>query len=241
MRPASLVLILLSVPFQAHGQSEPICVDGTPEERLACFTRTHCPIVATQADRANCYRRITLDLLGIQSLSATAPATDAERATALAATPATNQTTIQATVDPISSTSSVSTTTTTAEQISEQNRVASVSASEEIDNFGYEWHETPQDKKKVTKEINSQIVFLDTLVQGNYLIGLENGQLWLQVSKTRTRLKTGNKVRIVRGSLRSFKLFPEKSPATYVTRVVCHGDDPSSLCLLFEDWQQAQD
>ena len=131
-------------------------------------------------------------------------------------------------------------TTTTAEQISEQSRQSSVSAAQRQDNFGYEWHEAPREQK-IVREINSRIVFLDTLAHGNYLIGLENGQLWLQVAKSRTRLKEGGKVRIVRGSLRSFKLFPEKSSATNVSRVVCHGEEPSSLCRLFEDWQQAQD
>jgi hypothetical protein len=215
--------MMLSV--SVYGQSDSVCSEGTPEQRLACLTRAHCPIVVTQEDKADCYRRITLDLLGVPT------STSAQEPVAAAAV-------IDTTSEPIETSSAMS-HTTTAEQISEQNTATGAAASTERDNFGYEWHREPG-RQEVVAEINSQIVFLDTLAHGNYLIGLENGQLWLQVSKTRTRLKTGEKVRITRGSLRSFKLFPEKSSATYVSRVVCHGEEPSSLCQLFDDWQQSQ-
>jgi hypothetical protein len=237
LRKLGPILILLVAPFQAHGESASPCSNGSPEERLACLTRAHCPIVVTESDKADCYRRITLDLLGRQ---AAAPEPSVAVPTPQSANPPAPLTPAAPAAVKISDTTETESETTTAEQISEQNRDASISASADLENFGYEWHEAPREQK-IVKEINSRIVFLDTLAHGNYLIGLENGQLWLQVAKSRTRLKVDEKVRIIRGSLRSFKLFPEKSSATNVSRVVCHGEEPSSLCRLFEDWQQAQD
>ncbi len=98
--------------------------------------------------------------------------------------------------------------------------------------FGLEWNERPA---KTIDEISARIVHLETQVRGNYLLVLDNGQVWEQNLKSRTRLKEGDEVRIQRGSLRSFKLIPEKSTPTNVSRIVCRGDDPDPRCARLRD------
>lgn len=190
-----------------HAAESKECLTGSAEDRLACLTRTHCPVVTSEAERSQCYRRIVLTLLNAE------PASDQPLAASV-------------------STVAPSTPAATASVMPDSSDLLSAKV-DPVDEFGYEKQEV-QKRQEAVDEISSRIVFLDTLARGNYLIGLENGQLWQQIAKSRTRLKQGETVRIVRGSLGSFRLIPERSTSTNVNRVICHGDQVSSLCAAFE-------
>lgn len=216
LRCASLCLIYVYVPVASASDA---CAEGSPEARLACLTRALCPVVATESDQVDCYRRITLQLLGATEkddrgdqierndveLPAPAPSAPAASSTA----PATSRT---------AATSPVAVGTEPPEE-------------DLVEEFGLEWNERPA---KVLDEINARIVYLETQVRGNYLMVLDNGQVWEQNIKSRTRLKEGDEVRIARASMRSFKLTPERSTPTNVSRIVCHGDAPDPRCARIE-------
>lgn len=216
VRSFSQYLILLMFTCGLSAEASTDCQTGAPEDRLSCLTSSHCPDVASEKDLAECYRQITLILLSAGQTTSTINAPHRQPLTESVTQPQ---------------------TTSNIPPGSTDTGPAEVTTVQDDSSFGYEWHEAPRERQ-VLQEINSKIVFLQTMALGNYLIGLENGQLWQQLTKSRTRLKTGEQVRIVRGSLRSFKLFPEKSSSTNVNRVICHGDEPSSLCAPFESWQQ---
>jgi hypothetical protein len=67
--------------------------------------------------------------------------------------------------------------------------------------------------------ISSTVKTLKTLSDGRMLIELENGQVWRDEEERRLLLKPGDTVKIVRGSLKSFRMITPSQRIARVTRV----------------------
>ena len=68
---------------------------------------------------------------------------------------------------------------------------------------------------------------------GLRIFALDNGQVWEELEPSRARLKTGDGVRIVRGSLNSYKLLTDRGGHARVRRVPCEtatDDDTIAKC-----------
>lgn len=211
------------------------CEGGSPPEQLQCLQQQQCPDAVSDAELASCYRSISLELLSQQespaarladvaqekpaaadSVPADASAPDAaEPAAALAAS--TRSPTVNAPT-PTAAAAAATTAASTPSQATEND-------------FGL----PPTPVEKVEPEaISAVIVRVKKQPRGNYLIALDNGQLWQENEPSRSYLRKGQQVRIVKGQLNSYKLIPEKARSTGVNRIPCSGSQPDPRCALLD-------
>jgi len=223
-------LLLSALPVSALAAD---CSAGSPSERLACLQQQTCPSASTDAELLNCYRSISMTLLGEQS----EPAVETPESAAAAATPAPPP------VRWLSATDNITPAPAPAVPASSPEPAVVLSAPDDVpatssnpsDDFGLrEPIAFTQKKQEEPNAINAVIVQLQKQGRGNYLIVLDNGQLWEENEPTRSTLKDGQKVRIIKRTLNTYKLVPESGRATNVHRIACGGGDNDPRCALLQ-------
>lgn len=91
-----------------------------------------------------------------------------------------------------------------------------------IDNFGMNRNVAEANEKTQPKldQIYASIVDIETRSYGKRVITLDNGQVWVEESPSKSvRLEPGDKVRIKAGVLGSFRLFGANRRSTRVERI----------------------
>ena len=86
--------------------------------------------------------------------------------------------------------------------------------------FGVEPRMQRDENKNKLREIYANVVSIDRTASGKRVFRLDNGQIWLEQSKSRSpNLKPGDSVRIKAGSFGSYKLFGDGKVSTKVERI----------------------
>jgi len=216
------------------------CDAGSADDRVDCLKARICPDAEGDAELANCYRAVAIELAGGRpaaeaapgkspvAASPVAPPTNvyapARLPTEAAPAPPAKPPAVVAPVAPAPSSAPAAQTAATAQPAAEPAPAA--------DDFGLPAETVKAKKKKEPKSTSGVIVMLERQTSGSFLIGLDNGQLWEENEPTRVVLEEGQSVKITRGLMGSYKLIPDRGRSTGVHRLRCTGDEPDARCAL---------
>jgi hypothetical protein len=91
----------------------------------------------------------------------------------------------------------------------------------------------PKISAKPAAETNARVTGIATRAYGLRLFSLDNLEVWEEIASSRARIGNGDAVRIVRGSLNSYRMFPERGGLLRVRRLPCgqtRNDDIVEKC-----------
>jgi hypothetical protein len=91
----------------------------------------------------------------------------------------------------------------------------------------------PKISAKPAAETNARVTGIATRAYGLRLFSLDNLEVWEEIASSRARIGNGDAVRIVRGSFKSYRMFPERGGLLRVRRLPCgqtRDDDIVAKC-----------
>ena len=79
----------------------------------------------------------------------------------------------------------------------------------------------PKTRKPRPAEIHARVTGIVPRAYGLRLFALDNAEVWEEIASSHARIAAGDAVRIVRGSLGSFRMFPERGGLLRVRQLPC--------------------